>query len=88
METVPKFIEEALEEYNFGKLTPKKLRDMLATFEEAFERVHKTNCDNLGRAFIKLSSMFREQKGRMVLEKVDFEWSEEKVLNPFYGSLD
>ena len=88
METVREFIEEALEEYNSGKLTPKKLRDMLATHEGVFERMHKTNCDNLGRAFIKLSTMFRKQGGKKVIKKVDFEWTEEKDLNPFYESLD
>ena len=47
METIREFIEEAVEEYNSGELTPKKLRDMLTTYEEVFKRVHKTNCYNM-----------------------------------------
>ena len=78
METVRKFIEEALEEYNSGELTPKKLRDMLATYEKAFERVHKTNCYNIRNAFITVNLMFREQGGKKV-KKVDFEGRKKKT---------
>ena len=90
METVRKFIEEALGEYDSGELTPKKLRDMLAAYEKALERVHKTNCHNIRRAFIAVNLMFREHGGKKV-KKVDFEWAEEKDqkdVNPFYESLD
>ena len=90
METVREFIKEAVGEYNSGKLMPKKLRDMLTAYEEVFERVHKTNCYNIRRAFITVYIMFRGQGGKKV-KKVDFEWTEEKgqkALNPFYESLD
>ena len=86
METIREFIEEAVEEYNSGRLTPKKLYDMEKTHEITFSLEHCNRMENLSNATKMLNNLFRKQKGKTVLEKVGFEWREvEKCPNPYYG---
>ena len=85
MEKVREFIEEALEEYNSGRLTPMKLHEMEKTYEIPFSLEYGNNLKNLQRAYNMLNDMFREQKGEKILKKVDFEWKEvEKFSNSYY----
>ena len=85
METVREFIEEAVEEYNSGRLTPIKLQDMKKRYDVTFDIEHFNKLENPRNAHYMLENLFAKQKGRTVLERVGFKWSEvEKCPNPYY----
>ena len=78
METIREFIEEAVEEYNSGKLTTRKLSDMFNTYEVTLCSEHQNKHQNLLNAYRMLEDTFTEQKGKKISKKVDFDWSENK----------
>lgn len=90
METVQKFIDEAVKEYNSGKLTPEKLCLIVNYHRRTFESVHENNIKNLNSAFNMLHNTFIKRKGKKILGKLDFECCEHKRKspNPFYDADD
>ena len=73
METIREFIEEAVEEYNTGKLTRRKLFDMFDTYKGTLDSEHRNKCNNLYNAYYLLTDTFTEQKGKKISKKIDFE---------------
>ena len=91
MQTIREFIEEAVEEYNSGKLTLKRFYAMEEARQEMFRAEFNHKLFHLSKACTMLRDMLIEQKGKKILKKVDFEWEELKRRtnpNPFYEPID
>ena len=85
METIQKFINEAVKEYNSGTLTPKKLNYIVDTHREILESEYENNSINLNSAYSTVHDTFIKQKGKKISRKLDFKWYESKPPpNPFY----
>ena len=70
METVQKFINETVEYYNSGKLTPEKLSLMFNNYLHTNNCKHENNRENLQNANNMLYNTFKKQKGEKI-EKLD-----------------
>ena len=85
METIQKFINEAIKEYNSGTLTPRKLNYIVDVHRETLESEHKNNSINLNNAYSMLYDTFVKQKGKKISRKLNLKWYEGKEQpNPFY----
>ena len=85
METIQKFINEAVKEYNSGTLSPKKLNYIVDTHRETLESEYENISINLNNAYTMVHDTFIKQKRKKISRKLDFKWYERrKSPNPFY----
>ena len=85
METIQKFINEAVKEYNSGTLSPKKLNYIVDTHRETLESEYENISINLNNAYTMVHDTFIKQKGKKISRKLDFKWYQRgKSSNPFY----
>ena len=63
METIQKFIDEVVKEYNSGRLTPNILSSTFYDYMNMFDYGHENNKENLRNARSALYKAFVDQKG-------------------------
>ena len=84
---IREFIEKAVEKYNKGKLTPRKLDNLQYRYSRTLEIEYENKHKNLNNAHLMLQDTFTKLNGKRISKKLDFEWCENekrKDPNPFY----